>query len=318
MRKVGWYKKACGLLLLGAAAASAAQAQTLITLHSFDVTDGANPYAGLTQGTNGSLYGTAYAGGADSAGTVFKITPAGVLTTLHDFCSQGGCLDGYLPHSAPIQAANGNLYGTTDLGGANGVGGTVYKIAPSGTLTTIYNFCPQSNCADGAYPYAALIQGTDGNFYGTTLQGGNDSSTGTVFKVTPSGTLTTLYTFYSQSNCADGQLPQAGLTQASDGNFYGTTSGGGAAGVGTVFRITLRGVLTTLYSFCSLSNCADGSSPYAPLVQASDGNFYGTTSGGGTAGVGTVFRITPAGSLTTLHIFCAQSGCPDGEQPLAG
>ncbi len=231
-----------------------------------------------------------------------------------------------------VQATDGNLYGTTYLGGANGQGGTVFKITPSGTLTTLYSFCSQSGCADGSYPGAALVQATDGNFYGTTQYGGANNNSicqgsgcGTIFKITSAGTLTTLYSFCSQSACADGRL-SFGLVQATDGNFYGTTEEGGANGQGTVFKVTPIGTLTTLYSFCSQSACADGAEPSAGLVQATDGNFFGTTQFGGannnsicySFGCGSVFQITPAGALTTLYSFCSQSGCTDGANPSAG
>jgi len=285
----------------------------LTTLYSFCAqsrcTDGEYPYAGLVQATNGDFYGTTNQGGASNGGTVFKITPSGTLTTLYSFCSQGGseCTDGFGPMAGLVQATNGYLYGTTRYGGtgkysSDGGGGTVFKITPSGTLTTLYSFCSQSGCADGEYPfYGALVQATSGDLYGTTAAGGYDI--GTVFKITPSGTLATLYTFGTQST--DGLDPLAGLVQATDGNFYGTTQyggtgeyGSGGAG-GTVFKITPSGTLTTLYSFCSQGRCADGSSPYAGVVQATNGDFYGTTYEGGTIGCGalvngcgTVFRLS--------------------------
>jgi uncharacterized repeat protein (TIGR03803 family) len=286
-------------------------AQTLTTLYNFDATDGFAPYAGLVQATNGSLYGTTYGGGANSGGTVFKITPLGGLTTIYSFCSQSGCTDGLGPHAGLIQATDGNIYGTTNNGGADRLG-TVFKVTPGGKLKTLYSFCAKSNCADGAYPQS-LVQATDGNLYGTTDQGGGSSSDGTVFKITPDGTLTTLHSF----DGADGALPQAGLIQATDGNFYGTTSGGGANGGGTVFKISPGGAFTLLYSFCSQTDCTDGESPYAALVQGTDGNFYGTTLNGGVirSNAGTVFKITPHGTLTTLYAFCSGSSCSDGDGP---
>jgi len=318
------------------------------TLHSFDFTDGAHPYAGLVQATDGNFYGTATNGGANSCiyygtnfgcGTVFQITPGGTLTTLHNFDST----DGAWPYAGLLQATDGNFYGTTQMGGANDACngsntsgytgcGTVFKITLSGTLTSLYSFCALSSCADGDNPYAALVQGTDGNFYGTTQFGGA-SGYGTVFKITPSGALTTLYGF----DYKDGGQLEGALVQGTDGNFYGTTVEGGTAGYGTVFKITPSGALTTLYSFCSgyyLSGakieCADGMAPsfYGSLVQGTDGNFYGTTTWGGAndlcrlsayiVGCGTVFKITPSGTLTTLYSFCSQSGCTDGSQPDAG
>jgi uncharacterized repeat protein (TIGR03803 family) len=299
----------------------------LITLYRFcaqsGCTDGANPYASLVQATNGNFYGTTLNGGANNSGTVFKMTPAGKLITLYSFCAQLNCPDGSQPHASLVQATNGNFYGTTQYGGVTGRG-TVFKITPSGTLTTIYSFCAQSSC--GFRPYTGLVQATDGNFYGTTGYGGGndgfgycyDYDCGTVFKITPTGTVTNLYSFcVSQAdNCSDGALPTAGLVQATDGNFYGTTEAGGANGLGTLFKITPTGTRTTLYSLCSQSACTDGVDPDANLVQATDGNFYGTTYIGGANNSGTVFKITPQGSLTTLYNFCAQSACTDGFAPV--
>jgi uncharacterized repeat protein (TIGR03803 family) len=246
-----------------------------------------------------------------SATTAIALS-AQTFTTLHYF----GSTDGAYPEAALVDATDGNLYGTT-YGGGTHSNGTIFKITPTGALTMLYGFCSQSACADGANPYAGLVQAADGNFYGTTYGGGTHSN-GTVFKITPSGTLTTLYSFCSQSGCTDGANPYAGLAQATDGNFYGTTYGGGTHSSGTAFKITPSGTLTTLYSFCSQSGCTDGANPYAGLARATDGNFYGTTYGGGTHSNGTVFKITPGGSLTTLHSFCSQSGCTDGANPYAG
>src|SRR5579872_3530376 len=156
------------------------------------------------------------------------------------------------------------------------------------------------NEANGAVPTDVLVQGTDGNLYGTTQYGGKNDF-GTVFRLSLSGTLTTLYSFCSQSQCVDGSLPDAGLVQGTDGNLYGTTFWGGTQDQGTIFKITPSGSLTTLYSFCTLANCADGENPHAGLVQASDGNFYGTTSAGGPTNSGVIFRITPGGKLTPLY-----------------
>ena len=268
---------------------------TLTTLYSFcsqvGCTDGENPAGALVQATDGNFYGTTPFGGAstDCCGTVFKITPSGTLTTLYSFCLT--CTDGAEPNGGLVQATNGNLYGTTPYGGAHGAAGTVFKITTSGTLTTLYSFCSRSGCADGQYPYAALVQATDGSFYGTTYSGGA-SNDGTVFKTTPSGTLTTLYNFCSRSGCADGQYPYAALVQATDGSFYGTTYSGGASNDGTVFKTTPSGTLTTLYNFCSQSGCTDGAQPYAGLVLDTNGKFYGTTYSGGASNDGTVFGLS--------------------------
>jgi uncharacterized repeat protein (TIGR03803 family) len=286
-------------------------AQTFTTLQSFDLTDGAAPEAGLVEGLNGSLYGTTQQGGVNSAGTVFEITPAGTLTTLYSFCSVGVCADGDDPVAGLVVAANGDLYGTTPGGGANGAG-TVFKITASGTLTTLYSFCSASACTDGRHPITGLVLATNGDLYGTTEEDGAKGG-GTVFKITPSGTFTTLYSFCSLSDCADGEEAW-GLIQGTNGNFYGTTLGGGANNVGTVFEITAAGVLTTLHSF----DTTDGADPFAGLVQAANGDFYGTTYIGGASGNGTVFKITPSGTLTTLHTFCSEAECGDGANPYDG
>jgi len=253
---------------------------TLTTLHSFAETDGAEPIAGLVQGTDGNFYGTTLGGGNQGAGTVFKITPSGMLTTLHRFDST----DGAEPFAGLVQGTDGNFYGTTVYGGATGFGyGTVFRITPSGTLTTLHSF----DFTDGAYPLAGLVQGTNGDFYGTTYMGGTNSSSchlgcGTVFRITPGGTLTTLHSF----DFTDGDGPH-GLIQGTDGRFYGTTVYGGANN-GTLFKITPTGVLTTLHSFDE----TDGAYPGAALLQDTNGKFYGTTEEGGTYGEGTVFSLS--------------------------
>jgi len=226
------------------------------------------------------------------------MTPSGVLTVLYNFAGA----DGWAPQGGLVQATDGNFYGMTAEGGASdlcsGGCGTVFKITPSGTLTTLHSFAT----TDGANPNGSLVQATDGNFYGTTYVGGAnacpapENTCGTVFKMTSSGALTTLYNFAG----LDGAYPNAGLAQASDGNFYGTTYLGGAVGSGTVFRITPTGTLNTLHSSCSELNCIDGTGPTGPLVQGATGLLYGVASlGGGVttcnngAGCGTVFSTGP-------------------------
>jgi uncharacterized repeat protein (TIGR03803 family) len=297
-------------------------AGTLTTLYNFcsqpDCADGYSPTGGVLQATNGNFYGIANLGGANGDGTVFKITAAGKLTTLYNFCSQPGCADGSRPFAGLVQGTNGAFYGTASIGGAIGEG-TVFKIEPSGKLTTLYSFCSQSNCTDGANPEGVLVQGTDENFYGTTFAGGAKGDYGTFFKITPSGKLTTLYSFCTQSGCADGYNPQAGLIQDANGDFYGTTLGGGNSGdYGTFFRITSGGELTTLYRFCSQSSCADGYNPSSELVRAASGDFYATTSAGGANAQGTIFSITPTGTLTTLYSFCSTGCTIAGYYPTAG
>ena len=249
------------------------------------------------------------------------ITLSAQETTIHSFANT----DGANPFASLLQANDGNFYGTTYSGGStisptNNGEGVVFQVTPSGTLTVIYNFCSQTNCTDGSLPVGALIQATDGNLYGTTA-GGGANNRGTVFKITLGGSLTTLYSFCNQAGCSDGSQPYAGLIQASDGNFYGTTRFGGTNGHGSVFSITSGGTLTTLYSFCPQSGCLDGEQPNAALLQASDGNLYGTTlydGAGANGGEGTVFKITTGGALTTLYSFCTQTNCTDGSTPVTG
>jgi uncharacterized repeat protein (TIGR03803 family) len=249
------------------------------------------------------------ASGSQSAAQTYTITYSGTtFTTLHSFDGT----DGNKSFAGLIQATNGNLYGTTYYGGARN-SGEVFEITPGGTLTTLYSLCSKSGCTDGEYTYATPVQGTDGNFYGTTYLGGSNDL-GTVFKITPTGRLTTLHTF----DGTDGSQPLAGLVQGTDGNFYGTTYIGGSKGDGEIFKITPSGTLNALHSFCSRTSCKDGRNPFAGLVQAVDGNLYGTTLTGGAKGYGTVFKVTPSGAFTTLHSLCSQSGCPDGEFPQTG
>jgi uncharacterized repeat protein (TIGR03803 family) len=293
----------CSILAI-ATIAPAQKAPPFKTLVSFDGTNGSGPAAAPVQGLDGNLYGTSFGGGSGNCGagcgTVFKITPEGALTTLHNFDGTDGSGPGAL-----VQATSGNLYGTTQSGGAND-NGTVFKITPKGTLTTLHNF----DGTDGFSP-SGLVQAANGNFYGTTGFGGAYGY-GTVYKIAPEGTLTTLLSFEG----ADGAGP-SGLVQATDGNFYGTTSEGGdlsctlnpGYGCGTVFKMTPAGKLTTLYNF-------DGTDGFSPsgLVQAANGNFYGSTYAGGDllpacvtvgppVGCGTVFEITTAGKLATVHSF---------------
>jgi uncharacterized repeat protein (TIGR03803 family) len=309
MKNLSALKMGCLAAAFCFAAAIPSPAQTFKTLVNFNTTNGANPFAGLVQGTDGYFYGTTAYGGTNytcsalprsSCGTVFKMTPAGTLTTLS---SLGAVSGGYDPQAPLVHAANGGFYGTTMQGGALSLG-TIFKITSGGTLTLLYTY---NNKVDGAYPDAALVQAPGGDLYGTTRNGGANGD-GTVFKIS-GGTLTVLHSF----NNTDGSLPY-GLVLATDGDFYGVTNEGGATFHGTIFKITAAGTLTTLYSFCPQTNCSDGASPYATLVQGNDGDFYGTTGQGGAYGDGTVFKMTPAGVVTTLHSF---SGA-DGMGPFAG
>jgi uncharacterized repeat protein (TIGR03803 family) len=311
------------LLLLVAATAATSPAQTFKTLYNFcskvNCTDGGLPYEmALVQGANGDLYGTTGAYGANGYGTVFKITPAGTLTTIYNFCSQPSCADGGYSQGGLLLAADGSFYGVARQGGANGYG-TVFKITAAGKLTTLYNFCSQPSCADGAYPEAGLIQATDGDFYGTTSYDGPYGG-GTVFKIILSkkgATLKTLYSFCALKDCADGEDPQTALIQVADGSFYGTAFTGGDStcyGAGTFFQMTAAGTLTPLSDFCWSTT---GGYPDSALVQAANGNFYGTNANSAVgSGYGTFYEATPTGSITSLYTFCPQgAGCPDGAVP---
>jgi uncharacterized repeat protein (TIGR03803 family) len=276
------------------------------SLHSFAGSDGSGPSAGLIQGSDGNFYGTTNGGGAEGDGTVFKMNISGTLTSLTTLYSFTGG-DGYLARGGLIQGSDGNFYGTTDVGGANGATGTIFKMDSSGTLTTLHSFTG----SDGVYPnYCKLVEGSDGNFYGTTTGGGTGGTGfGTVFKITPSGVLTTLHSFAR----VDGSSPSAGLTKGSDGNFYGMTTFGGAMDDGTVFKITPSGTFTMLYSFAG----SDGQFPFGTVIRGSDGNFYGTTIQGGATGAGTVFKLDTSGvmpTVTALHSFAGS----DGAQPYGG
>jgi uncharacterized repeat protein (TIGR03803 family) len=265
---------------------------TLTTLHTFNYTNGANPYAALIQDGSGNLYGTTVNGGVGGYGSVFRLDASGTLSTLHPFANS----DGAHPYAALIRDGSGNLYGTTFGVSLADIGGTVYKLDDSGTLTTLHAF----GGFDGDNPYGALIQDGSGNLYGTTSEGGTGLA-GTVFKLDPVGTLTTLHNFHS----SDGGDLEAALTQDSSGNLYGTTLLGGTNFfAGTVFKLETTENLTTLHNFSE----SDGAKPGAALVRDASGNLYGSTVGGGAHGYGTVFMLDGSGLLTTLHSFTFLDG----------
>jgi len=276
----------------------------LTTLYSFaDKGDGAAPFGGLTLGTDGNFYGTTYNGGFGNPryGTVFKMTSSGGLVTLYSFTDDK---DGATPFSPPVEGTDGNFYGTTSPWNGAAGSGAIYKITPSGNFTVLHQF----NGTDGAIAVAPLTLGTDGNFYGTTIYGGPNGN-GNVFRITPSGSLTILYNL--DNTQGDGEFPIGRLIQGSDGNFYGTTVDGGAYGFGVVFKITPAGNFIVLYN---MNGTTDGSAPYAGLVQATDGNFYGANANGGTPstncpnGCGTIFKITPGGVFSVLYNFDLTTG----------
>lgn len=287
------------VVIFGFAALPLPAAVIFTNLVSFNLTNGAAPNAGLIQGKDGNFYGTTSSGGPGGGGTVFQMTPLGTLANLVSFNTNNGAG----PRAGLIQALDGNFYGTTYNGGSNNAG-TVFRLATNGALTTLATLAFANT--NGAYPIAGLIEGRDGNFYGTTAWGGTNGY-GTIFKVATNGTLAVLVSFDN----TNGASPYAGLAQANDGSLYGTTYQGGTnGGYGTIFKLTTNGTFTSLYSFTGAN---DGANPYAGLVQGADGNFYGTTFSGGTDGYGTVFKFATNDVLTTLVSF----GNTNGANPQA-
>ncbi len=282
---------------------TAAPAQTFQVLHFFQNTNGASPRASLVEGSDGNFYGTTYAGGIYGAplglGTVFRMTPNGSVTTLVSF---DRTTNGSNPYAELRRGSDGNFYGTTLFGGADGYNlGTVFQMT-NGLLNTLVSFHGETN---GSNPNAGLFQASDGNFYGTTRYGGtNDPGIGfgTVFRITNKGLLTSLVHF----NNTNGAFPRATLIQGSNGDLFGTTDGGGT-NYGSVFRLTTNGVLSTVFSF-SGTNVNNGRNPQAAVLQTSDGNLYGTTFTGGTSNLGTIFKLTTNGVLTTLVSFNGTNG----------
>jgi uncharacterized repeat protein (TIGR03803 family) len=287
-----------GAAVTNVAVACTNHVESVIHTFSGAPSDGANPwYGSLLLASDGNFYGTTAFGGTNHDGTVFKITPAGLETVLWSFGNSG---DGSNPYSSLIQARDGNFYGTTNLGGLYG-SGTVFKITPAGVETVLWSF---GNSGDGANPYGSLIQGSDGNFYGMAYAAGTNQryvggllQGGTVYKITPAGVETVLWSFGSGS---DGATPYGKLISGSDGNFYGMTCAGGVNGKGTIFKITPAGAETVLWSF---GGSGDGATALGNLTQGSDGSFYGMTYFGGANNAGVVFKMTPAGAETVLHSF---------------
>ena len=271
--------------------ASSAGAQ-FTSLYSFGTHAGdpAHPnYPGfVVQGRDGNLYSTSYDGGTDNAGTVFKITLAGQVSVLYSFDG----VTGAFPSGGLTLGSDGNFYGTTFENGPSNYG-TVFKITSAGKLTVLHAF----DSTDGSNPWGVPVQGTDGAYYGTT-ETGTSANCGTVYRVTAGGTFKTLYNFDGAYGCQ----PLAPLVLGTDGNFYGTTlglSGVNNPNLGAIYKITPAGAITLVHSF----DGTHGGGPYAPLMQATNGNFYGSTVNGGMYGYGVVFEMSPAGSYIDLHDF---------------
>jgi uncharacterized repeat protein (TIGR03803 family) len=288
------------LALFCAATAVTSLAQTFHTLVTFNETNGAVP-GYLIQGQDGNFHGMTLLGGSNgdnnTGGTIFSVTPAGGLSVVYNFCALTNCADGEDPGTL-LQAANGSYFGVTQQGGIscfepNGCG-TVFEFTNAGSLVTLHSFCALPNCTDGYLPGAPLVA-ANGVFYSAVgLSGGGD---GFLYKITPTGTFSILYAFCSQTNCTDGSGPGP-IFRGANGNFYGTTAGGGTNGVGTIFEITPAGKLTTLYNFTGCSDATPTS-----LMQASNGNLYGTTGPSVHCG-GELFELSSAGKFTVIHTFC--------------
>ena len=278
---------------------------TLLTLHSFTGPDGASPHSTLIFGADGNLYGTATRGGGAGAGTVFRITPSGVFTRLHDFADGGGKSPSEL-----VLASDGAFYGAAGEGGAHD-GGTIFRIGSDEAFSTVHDF---DGAVEGTAPRAGLVE-ADGHLWGTTSLGGT-AGFGTVFRLDLPATVVTVHDFQG----TDGATPAAAMIRALDGLLYGTTRAGGAIDSGTVFRMDELGTLTMLHTF----GANDGSTLMAPLFQASDGKFYGTTTSGGPGGgkddfpAGTVFRIDTAGTFERLYAFNAGMFGTPGSSPFGG
>jgi uncharacterized repeat protein (TIGR03803 family) len=298
---------------------STSHAETV--LHAFGDTgnDGQDPQAPLIRDSAGNLYGTTLRGGAQDDGTVFKVAVGGTETVLYSFGSTRA--DGQNPGAGLVMDSAGNVYGTTEIGGAYGAG-TVFRLSAAGAETILHAFLALGMGLDGQNPQAPLVMDSAGNLYGTTPNGGAGMA-GTVFKLSANGTATVLYAFGSTAT-TDGHTPYAGLLMDSAGNLYGTTASGGANGGthgdGVVFSLNAAGKETVLYSFGAAAN--DGMNPYATLVMDSAGNLFGTTRAGGTYASGgarrggTVFKLSPAGTETILYSFGA-AGASDGSSPQA-
>jgi uncharacterized repeat protein (TIGR03803 family) len=267
------------------------------TIYSFTGgSDGGFPQDHLVQGSDGSFYGVTLRTAAGGNGTIFKVDASGNFTLLYSFT---GSLDGARPYGGLVQGSDGYFYGTASQAGANGYG-TIFRIDASGNFTLLHAFAAGS---DGDGPGGSLLQGADGNFYGTTAAGGTYNA-GTVFKMDASGNLTTLYSF---TGGADGYQPVTGLIQGTDGYLYGATD----LPAGTLFKVDTSGNFTLLHSFSG----ADGEEPLAALVQAADGNFYGTAWLGGVSGFGSLYKIDASGNFTSLYGF---TNGADGNDPKGG
>jgi len=289
-------------------AVTGAGAQTITGIYDFGShsNDPLNPQnvGGISQGRDGNMWSTAPKGGKYGIGAAFKITPGGKLTDVHDFNPNAKPIPEGTPYSGLTLGTDGSFYGAMINGGKYG-DGAVFRMTPAGVATILYSFTGGN---DGKNPYAPPIEGSDGNFYGTTFIGGLDND-GTVYWMTPAGKLTTCVSFTG----SDGYQPYSPLVQGTDGNFYGTTSNGDS--FGTAFQVTPAKAcaVTTLYGFNDAGG--DGAYPDGVLVEGNDGNFYSSAYEGSTNNYGVVYKITTKGAYTEFFGF---AGGSEGNQPVRG
>jgi uncharacterized repeat protein (TIGR03803 family) len=294
-------------IVVSAATYAHAQYSVLYSFQASGGVDAVSPLGAIAQGEDGSLYSTAQTGGANDWGAVWKITPAGSERLLYSFCSATNCTDGDTPVSGLTLRPNSHFLGTTGLSdGFNGPG-TIFDVSQAGSLSTLFTFSTNTN---GAAPATSPILGPDGAFYGVASSGGASDNCGTVYRL--SAAFAVIHTFDKTHGCGP-----VGLVLGTDGSFYGTTATGGTSNSGVVFKLTYRPGLATLFSVITNVAATNGS-PVGSLVEGSDGNFYGVTAGiqkSGTTSFGSVFQVIPSGVLTTLHEL---NGTTDGAFPTAG
>ena len=339
--------------LLALAAASvvpnAAEAAKYSAPHLFcakkNCTDGAGPWAPPVGDGTGNYYGTTSAGGAGSEGVIYRMSLSGkhwTYSVLYSFCAQKKCADGSEAHGGLVRDTAGNLYGTTVEGGTTGQG-VIYELSPNGSgwkYKVLYDFCSAKDCADGSLPqevtlaYQGQASGVpyDGSsaLYGTTGSGGHGS--GVAFSLTPNAGKTkwtekVIHAFCAKSQCTDGGTPFTGVMVDGSGNLFGTSISGAKYAKGAVYELQPNGanwIYTVLHDFCADQNtCVDGAVPVGVPVMDGAGNLFGTTAAGGTGGAtpgqgGTAYKLTRSGAkwkLSTLHNFCLETDCDDGQAP---
>jgi uncharacterized repeat protein (TIGR03803 family) len=273
-------------------------------VHDFTGASGAGSGARVTVMKNGDMYGTTDFGGAHGDGVVYKVASDGTESVLYSFT---GGTDGSEPDGGVIVKNNGAIFGTAGSGGSGG-NGVLFKIKPDGSYHVLHDF----SSTDGSFLRGNLVEDSDGSLIGTALFGGINGD-GTVFKYAKDGTFTVLHAF----NNNDGEFPEHGVAMDKSGNLYGVTAFGGTSGEGTVYKITPDGTFSTVYNF---TGGADGGFLYGTVDVDRDGNIYGSTGDGGANGHGTVFKLTPGGTLTTLYNFTGgtDGGDPEGDMLVSG